>query len=1044
MDFLIDRISDEKMEFELILCKPNGEQVASLKEKLNFHYESQFPTTDEITFDIPYYITKHGMKTKNPNFDLIKGDYLVLVNRKQGDTVLNSKYFIIDTLKENLDEVEMKSIHAYSREYELNKKNIRGYNLTSRQLYSINNEIDAEGYQRGVMNYIMTLTSWTIDIPSFSRPEIVNKFRSFDISEQTVFHFLIEEVQQAFGVIFIFDTINKKIYAKTLEELSTNRGLYISDNNYLKTIIKEPKHDEVVTRLICEGKDGISINSVNPTGTNYIEMFDFYKTTDYMTQGLIDALNAYENLLKYHEDNKTFENLLNQLDQLQQEKILLEGELDNLINGYYSGATLIDGLKQIQDKIDSRIKQGLDYSDLNTLEHNKELEILNKQAQIDHNIIDPDIRRKHPSFNPSGIVSKQSQIDDKIQEIKSFNDLIKKENNFTHEQLVELDYYTREKVWSDSSYETAEELYEEAQKQIVKLAQPPVQFEIDVVDFLQIAEGKADRRKLVLGDLVTIYYEKFGIDVVVRLVGFTYNPDSHELKLKFSNKASIDDPYLQLVELQRNAVTTSTTLDMSKYKWDKSEVNQSQIEQILTRDLEAQNNRVISGKDQEQIIDRRGIWLYSKDSQGNIEPEQIRIVSNSIVLSKDGFKSASTAISPEGIWASQFIGRAIIGAQGVFEGVDIYNSDGEGATLLATLGKYTDSQGNPNRGLYIRNGAINVQNSSGASFITGDSVTVASAGMTSLDTGNNAVRIYAGATLDNRNVAPFRVTNGGYLYAQNATISGTVEAQTMRIRGGNYQAINVVNDPTLGQNQIEGDFIVGSGVNQAGISGVGTSGSSIRFWAGSTNRNSAPFRVQQDGKVYASNIDIVGGSINVATDVTIGNKLHINPDNFGNGIRWGYSYGNPEIYIDPSTRAMFLKANTIRLENETVVESDFSVLGSKNAVVKTSDGFVNVSAYETAEYYFGDIGEGQVIDGECEIFIDKLFKEIVNTTNHYHVFITPYEKGNIYVDYRDKDKFIVKGDDIKFGYEIKAKRKGYENYRLQLNEAMNKLHTKQE
>lgn len=116
------------------------------------------------------------------------------------------------------------------------------------------------------------------------------------------------------------------------------------------------------------------------------------------------------------------------------------------------------------------------------------------------------------------------------------------------------------------------------------------------------------------------------------------------------------------------------------------------------------------------------------------------------------------------------------------------------------------------------------------------------------------------------------------------------------------------------------------------------------------------------------------------------------------------------------------------------IHGNFNVYGAKNSAVKTSQGDVAVSAYETAEYYFGDIGEGQTGDsGIAFVGIEKLFSETVNTSIPYQVFITAYGPGNLWVDQREHDRFVVKSDrpNVKFGWEIKAKRRGYENTRLQ-------------
>ena len=116
------------------------------------------------------------------------------------------------------------------------------------------------------------------------------------------------------------------------------------------------------------------------------------------------------------------------------------------------------------------------------------------------------------------------------------------------------------------------------------------------------------------------------------------------------------------------------------------------------------------------------------------------------------------------------------------------------------------------------------------------------------------------------------------------------------------------------------------------------------------------------------------------------------------------------------------------------------VSGFKNCVQETENyGKRLVNAYETADYYFGDIGESQTIDGEMIIWIDDIFKEIISTEVDYQVFITKYGRGDIWVEERTQDYFVVKSEnDIPFGWEIKGKRKGFENYRLEEYKGVNK------
>lgn len=121
------------------------------------------------------------------------------------------------------------------------------------------------------------------------------------------------------------------------------------------------------------------------------------------------------------------------------------------------------------------------------------------------------------------------------------------------------------------------------------------------------------------------------------------------------------------------------------------------------------------------------------------------------------------------------------------------------------------------------------------------------------------------------------------------------------------------------------------------------------------------------------------------------------------------------------------------------VQGALSVTGSKNCLQETeSYGGRLINAYETAEYYFGDLGFGKINkDGECLIYIDDIFAECINTNVEYHVFTQTYN-GLIKTIDRYKTYFIVKGDPgTNFSWELKSKRKGYENNRLDIEDIDN-------
>lgn len=122
---------------------------------------------------------------------------------------------------------------------------------------------------------------------------------------------------------------------------------------------------------------------------------------------------------------------------------------------------------------------------------------------------------------------------------------------------------------------------------------------------------------------------------------------------------------------------------------------------------------------------------------------------------------------------------------------------------------------------------------------------------------------------------------------------------------------------------------------------------------------------------------------------------------------------------------------------DLTVTGHFGVFGSKNSIVPTSKGMTGINAYETAEYYFGDLGKAKTDDnGQVLIQLDPLFMETVNTSVPYHVFVSSYSDAYVWVKQMSDDSFVVKSSkpNVEFSWEIKAKRLGYEDTRLEVTQ----------
>ncbi len=121
------------------------------------------------------------------------------------------------------------------------------------------------------------------------------------------------------------------------------------------------------------------------------------------------------------------------------------------------------------------------------------------------------------------------------------------------------------------------------------------------------------------------------------------------------------------------------------------------------------------------------------------------------------------------------------------------------------------------------------------------------------------------------------------------------------------------------------------------------------------------------------------------------------------------------------------------------VVGDLCVTGSKNAIVPTSKGMTKFYCEEAAESWFSDYGEVQLVDGHASVSLDPVVLEAVNIDSEHpmQIQLQEYDVTNGLVVKRGASGFeiIEKNNGCsngKIGFRIAAKRKGYENARLEV------------
>ena len=192
--------------------------------------------------------------------------------------------------------------------------------------------------------------------------------------------------------------------------------------------------------------------------------------------------------------------------------------------------------------------------------------------------------------------------------------------------------------------------------------------------------------------------------------------------------------------------------------------------------------------------------------------------------------------------------------------------------------------------------------------------------------------------------------------------------------------------------------------------------------------------ITSDGLVLSRNEYFYRNRLQIRNSYLAGNGLLSLSNNYvllsDDGLTFGNTTGNMSFY-SPNN---FLCKGSGTINSYLYVRGSLTVNGAKSRISKTqnySDRLLY--CYETSKPYFGDIGEA-ILDenGECYIFVDDIFYETINTYCQYQVFLQKYGQGDVRVEERKPNYFLVKGTpNLKFAWELKARQLGFEMERME-------------
>jgi len=562
-------LSKEIQKAKLSLCKPNKTTLCNLPEAYNTTLDINLSALDELIFSIPCQIDvdiEHKIE-RNPHVDLVRNRYLIKL-------VLSDyiQWFVITSpIPSADDDSDYLEISCVSLENELNNKRLHNYNVSAVKLSEIMNGFtrDTTTMVDGISTTttvttdgILKGTLWTLGTFPIS---IDDTYRTFESITGTKLEFINNQISDKFKILAKFDTENRIINFYETDKFGINDGFRITNKNYLRTITQSEDDQDFCTRLSAYGKDGLSIQRVNPINTSFLEDYSYFlypfirdelgnitSHSDWMSDELCNAILDYRIALSQNALVHT--DLLAQLSALQITLTSLNNEMK----------ILTDVLKTINDSIES--EKSLGHSVTTLLADLAEQQLLIDAKQLE---IDP-------------IKAQITAIDLQIDTIQID---LSESNYFTQELLEEKIKFEIEKEWSNESYILDTDLYFAAIDEMNNRKIPQTRIEISIINFLEVLSEQHNWKKIVVGNKVTIMQEQLGIDASAKITKASFDFENGEIKLTISdikkNKSARD----KIADYLYRTESYVDIIELNKLKWNESlitatEYTDQQIEEL--------------------------------------------------------------------------------------------------------------------------------------------------------------------------------------------------------------------------------------------------------------------------------------------------------------------------------------------------------------------------------------------------------------------------------------------------------------------------------
>lgn len=195
-------------------------------------------------------------------------------------------FFVITGVEDRYEDgIYSKDVSAKSADIELQQKGIPYIEDGTYPLYS-------DTSPDGILNRVAAvLPLWDV---YYVDPDLREKYRTFEDVDATLncLSFLLDNVQDAYECIVLFDTVHRRISVYDQANYIKNTDIYVTKDNVVNTLEISENADDLYTALRVTGQDELTISAVNPIGTNVIYNFNYY--LDWMSPELSAKVERWQ------------------------------------------------------------------------------------------------------------------------------------------------------------------------------------------------------------------------------------------------------------------------------------------------------------------------------------------------------------------------------------------------------------------------------------------------------------------------------------------------------------------------------------------------------------------------------------------------------------------------------------------------------------------------------------------------------------------------------------------------------------------------------